>query len=133
MLTKYISNSERIRADLARMDWSNAVHAHSLRVQKNWTVVRAQSKNVSDWIGLDLDRPGPYWIIAGLVESLIYVPLQQPIYTGAYPASAHNTVLYIATKFIHQLSSSWTLTASVSVLNQSQQVYPEICAIVVSP
>jgi hypothetical protein len=77
MLTKYISNSKRIRADSARMDWSKAVQASSVQVQKNWGLVRARSKNFSDWIGLDLDGPGPDWIIAGLVESLgvSYLPV----------------------------------------------------------
>ena len=67
---KYISNSQRIRADSARMDWSKAVQASSVQVQKNWGLVRSRSKNYSDWIGLDLDGPGPDWSIAGLVESL---------------------------------------------------------------
>ena len=70
MLTKYISNSQRIRADSARMDWSKAVQASSVRVPKNWGLVRARSKNFSDWIGLDLDGAGPDCSIAGLVESL---------------------------------------------------------------
>jgi hypothetical protein len=67
MLTKYISNSQHIRADSARMDWSKAVQASSVQVPKNWGLVRARSKNFSDWI---LDGPGPDWSIAGLVESL---------------------------------------------------------------
>jgi len=71
MLTKYISNSEHIWADSAQMDWSNAVQASSVQVTKNWGLVRALSKNFSDWIGLDLDGPGPDWSIAGLVESLL--------------------------------------------------------------
>jgi hypothetical protein len=69
-LIPYISNSQRIRADSARMDWSKAVQASSVQVQKNWGLVRSRSKNYSDWIGLDLDGPGPDWSIAGLVESL---------------------------------------------------------------
>ena len=52
------------------MDWSKAVQASSVRVPKNRGLVRARSKNFSDWIGLDLDGPGPDWSIAGLVESL---------------------------------------------------------------
>jgi len=71
MLTKYISNSQHIRADSARMDWSKAVQASSVQVPTNWGLVRARSKNLSDWIGLDLDGPGPDWSIAGLVETLI--------------------------------------------------------------
>jgi len=71
MLTKYISNSKRIRADSARMDWSNTVQASSVQVPKSWGLVRARSKNFSDWIGLDFDGPGPDWIIAGLVKSLV--------------------------------------------------------------
>ena len=72
MLTKYISNSQRIQADSARMDWSKAVQASSVQVPKNWGLVRARSKNFSDWIALDLDGPGPDCSIAGLVESLIW-------------------------------------------------------------
>jgi len=70
-LTQYISNPQRIRADSARVDWSKAVQASSVQVQKNWGLVRARSENYSDWIGLDLDGPGPDWSIAGLVESLV--------------------------------------------------------------
>jgi len=70
MLTKYISNSQHIRADLARMDSSKAVQASSVQVPKNWGLVQAWSKNFSHWIGLDLEGPGPDWSIAGLVESL---------------------------------------------------------------
>ena len=71
---KDISNSQRIPADSARIDWSKAVQANSVQVPKNWGLVRARSKNFSDWIGLDLDGPGPDWSIAGLVESLIPLP-----------------------------------------------------------
>jgi hypothetical protein len=53
------------------MDWSKAVQASSVQVPKNWGLVQAQSKNFSDWIGLDLDRSGPDWSIAELVESLL--------------------------------------------------------------
>ena len=74
MLTKYINNSQHIRADSARMDWSKAVQPSSVQVPKNWGLVRARSKNFSDWIGLDLDGPGPDWSIAGLVESLMQRP-----------------------------------------------------------
>jgi hypothetical protein len=70
-MIQYISNPRRIRADSAPVDWSKAVQASSVQVQKNWGLVRARSKNYSDWIGLDLDGPGPDWSIAGLVESLI--------------------------------------------------------------
>ena len=76
MLTKYISNSQRIRDDSARMDWSTAVQASSVQVPKNWGLVWARSKNFSDWIGLDLDGRGPDCSIAGLVESLIIIPAQ---------------------------------------------------------
>ena len=69
-MIQYITNSKRIRADSARMDWSKAVQASSVQVPKNWGLVRARSKNFLDWIGLDLDGPGPDWSIAGLVESL---------------------------------------------------------------
>jgi len=69
-MTQYISNPWHIRANSARVDWSNAVQASSVQVQKNRELVRAQSKNSSDWIGLDLDGPCPDWFIAGLVESL---------------------------------------------------------------
>jgi len=69
-LTKYISDSESIRADSAWMDCSKAVHASSVKVPTNWGLVQVRSKNFLDWIGLDLDGPGPDWIIAGLVESL---------------------------------------------------------------
>jgi hypothetical protein len=71
MLTTYISHSQRIRADSARMDWSKAVQASSVQVPKNWGLVRSRSNNFSDWIGLDLDGPGPDWSIAGLLESLV--------------------------------------------------------------
>ncbi|KAF8535120.1 hypothetical protein BDD12DRAFT_808816 [Trichophaea hybrida] len=63
-------NFKCIWADSARVDWSKAVQASSVQVQKNWGLVRSRSKNYSDWIGLDLDGPGPDWSIAGLVESL---------------------------------------------------------------
>ena len=69
-MPKYIGNSLHIRADSARMDRSKAVQATSVQVPKNWGLVRTRSKNFSDWIGLDLDGPGPEWSIAGLVESL---------------------------------------------------------------
>ena len=69
-MTQSISNSQHIRADSARVDWSQSVQASSVQVQKNWGLVGSRSKNYSDWIGLDLDGPGPDWSIAGLVESL---------------------------------------------------------------
>jgi hypothetical protein len=53
------------------LDWSKSVQASSVEVQKKWGLVRSRSKNYSDWIGLDLDGPGPDWSKAGLVESLI--------------------------------------------------------------
>jgi hypothetical protein len=65
-----ISNSQRIRANSAQMGWFKAVQASSVQVPKIWELVQARSKNFSDWIGLDLDGPGPDWSIAGLVESL---------------------------------------------------------------
>jgi hypothetical protein len=61
------------------MDWSKAVQASSVQVPKNWGLVRARSKNFSDWIGLDLDGPGPDWSIAGLVESLAFVESSEVI------------------------------------------------------
>jgi hypothetical protein len=86
MLTQCISNSQRIRADSARVDWSKAVQASPVQVQKNWGLVRSRSKNYSDRIGLDLDGPGPDWSIAGLVESLfisahLWIPTLDEIMT----------------------------------------------------
>jgi len=70
-VTQSISNSQRIRADSAQMEWSKLVQASAVQVQKNWGLVRSGSKNYSDWIGLDMDGPSPDWSIAGLVESLL--------------------------------------------------------------
>ena len=69
-MTQCISNSQRIRADSARVDWSNAVQASSVQVPKNGGLVRSRSKNFSDWTWTRLDGSSPDWSIAGLVESL---------------------------------------------------------------
>jgi len=71
VLTQCISNTQRIRADSARVDQSIAVQASLVQVHKNGGLVRSRSKNYADWIGLDLDGPGPDWFIAGLVEPLM--------------------------------------------------------------
>jgi len=70
LLTQCISNSQRIRADSARVDWSKAVQASSVQVPKNWGLVRSRSKNFLDWTWTRLDGSSPDWSIAGLVESL---------------------------------------------------------------
>jgi len=70
LLTQCISNSKRIRADSARVDWSEAVQASSVHVPKNWGLVRSRSKNLLDWTWTRLDGSSPDWSIAGLVESL---------------------------------------------------------------
>jgi len=70
LLTQCISNSQSIRADSARVDWSNAVQASSVQVPKNWGLVRSRAKNFLDWTWTRLDGSSPDWSIAGLVESL---------------------------------------------------------------
>jgi len=74
MLTEYIFHSQRIWADLPRMDWFIPAQACSVQVLKSWGLVQAQSKNFFHWIGLDMGRPSPDWSIAGLVESLMRDP-----------------------------------------------------------
>jgi hypothetical protein len=70
LVTQCISNSQRIRADSARVDWSNAVQASSVQLPKHWGLVRSRSKNFLDWTWTRLDGSSPDWYIAGLVESL---------------------------------------------------------------
>jgi len=70
LLTQCISNSQHIRTDSARVDWSNAVQASSVHVLKNWGLVRSRSKNFLDWTWTRLDGSSPNWSIAWLVESL---------------------------------------------------------------
>lgn len=55
------------------MDLHKAVQASSLQVHNTCRLAQARSKNYSDWIRLDLDRPGPDCTIAGLLESLTYL------------------------------------------------------------
>jgi len=70
LLTQCISNSQRIRADSARADWSIAVQASSVQAPKNWGLVRSRSKNFLDWTWTRLDGSSLDWSITGLVESL---------------------------------------------------------------
>jgi len=71
LLIQCISNSQRIQADSAQVDWSKAVQASSVQVPKNWGLVRSRSKNFLDWTWTRLDGSSPDWSIAGLVESLV--------------------------------------------------------------
>jgi len=43
----------------------------------------------SDWIGLDLDGPGPDWSIAGLVESLVYTLVGSTWHVTVWVTTTH--------------------------------------------
>jgi hypothetical protein len=73
MFTQCISNSQCIRADSARVDWSKAVQVSSVQVPKNWGLFRSRSKNFLDWTWTRLDGSSPDWSIAGLVESVTHL------------------------------------------------------------
>jgi len=70
-LTQSIRNSQRIRDDLARVDWSTPGQARSVQVLKNRGLVRSESQIFHDWTWTTLDDSSSDWPIAELVEALV--------------------------------------------------------------